>query len=84
MFGFCSCTNIKRVPGYKETDADVQFVDNYQDNRVSIPALIVTVYINSCIFNIVKAHYTGTLVYNLVYLVTKNNYYVYTYKLHVE
>ena len=34
VFGFCACTNIKRVPGYKETDPDIQFVDNYPDNRV--------------------------------------------------
>ena len=40
MFGFCTCANIKRVPGYKETDLDVQFTDNYLDNWVSISALI--------------------------------------------
>ena len=37
VFGFCECANIKRVPGYKETD--VQLADNRPDNRVSIPAL---------------------------------------------
>ena len=31
---------IKRVPGYKETDPDVQFTDNYPDNRVSVPVLL--------------------------------------------
>ena len=35
MFNFCTCANIKQVPGYKETDPDVQFTDN----RVSVPAL---------------------------------------------
>ena len=40
MFGFCTCANIKRVPGYKETDPDVQFTDNYPDNPVFVPALI--------------------------------------------
>ena len=40
MFGFCACTNIKRVPGYKETDPDVQFADSYPDNQVSVPAIL--------------------------------------------
>ena len=40
VFGFCACSNIKQVPGYNETDPDVQFTDNYRDNRVSVPALI--------------------------------------------
>ena len=40
VFGFCACTNIKRVPGYKATDPDVQFMNNYPDNRVSVPALL--------------------------------------------
>ena len=39
VFGFCTCANIKQVPGYKETDPDVQFTCNYPDNWVSIPAL---------------------------------------------
>ena len=40
VFGFCACANIKRVPGYKETDPDVQFADTYPDNWASIPALV--------------------------------------------
>ena len=40
MFDFCTCTNIKQIPGHKETDHDVQFTDNYLDNQVSVPALI--------------------------------------------
>ena len=40
MFGFCTCANIKRAPGYKETDPDVQFTDNYLDNWVSVPAIL--------------------------------------------
>ena len=40
LFGFCTCANIKRVPGYKETDPNVQFMDNYPDNRVSVPSLV--------------------------------------------
>ena len=41
MLGFCTCTNIIQVPGYNETNSDVQFTDNYSDNRVSIPALVI-------------------------------------------
>ena len=37
--------NIKRVLGYKETDPD-QFMDNYPDNRVSVPSLIITMFID--------------------------------------
>ena len=33
----------RRVPGYKETDPDVHFADNYSDNWVSIPALPVNI-----------------------------------------
>ena len=40
VFGFCACANIKRVPGYKGTDPDVQFAGNYLDNWESIPALV--------------------------------------------
>ena len=29
MFGFCTCANIKRIPGYKEPGLDVQFTDNW-------------------------------------------------------
>ena len=47
---FLHMHNIKRVPGYKETDLDVQFVDNYQDNRVSVPALITIIYYNNDIY----------------------------------
>ena len=35
MFGFCASPNINRVPGYKETDPDVQFADNYLGNPSS-------------------------------------------------
>ena len=50
MCGFCMCSNIKRVPGYKETEPDVQFMDNYPDNRISLPALIRTcIYTSSAI-----------------------------------
>ena len=31
---------LKRVPGYKETDPNTQFADNYPDNQVSFPALL--------------------------------------------
>ena len=48
MFGFCACTNIKQVPGYKETDPDVQFVDNYPDNLVSVPAIIRMQLVVTC------------------------------------
>ena len=41
MLGFCTCTNVKQVPGYSETNSDVQFTDNYSDNRVSIPDLVI-------------------------------------------
>ena len=40
-FGFCTCANIKRVPGYTETDPDVQITDNYLDNWVSVSDLII-------------------------------------------
>ena len=36
-----SCTNIKRIPGHKETDPDVQFTNNYPDNWAFVAALII-------------------------------------------
>ena len=40
MFGFCTCANIKnKYLGYKETDPDIQFTDNYPDNWVSVSAV---------------------------------------------
>ena len=44
VFGFCTCENNKQVPGYKETEPDVQFSNNYPDNWASIPAL-VTIFV---------------------------------------
>ena len=51
MFDFCACANIKRVPGYKETDPDVQFVDNYLYNRASVPPLRITSLYNLIMMN---------------------------------
>ena len=33
LFGFCTCANIKRIHGYKETEPDVQFAHNYNSHQ---------------------------------------------------
>ena len=82
MLGFCTCTNVKQVPGYSETNSDVQFTDNYSDNRVSIPALViitVNIHVHVVDFvvqlsNFVCFSYKGVAVIdNLLYAVGGSN-----------
>ena len=82
MLGFCTCTNIIQVPGYNETNSDVQFTDNYSDNRVSIPALViitVNIHVHVVDFvvqlsNFVCFSYKGVAVIdNLLYAVGGSN-----------
>ena len=40
-----SRASIKQVPGCKEIDPDDQFTDNYPDNQVSVPVLLISVVI---------------------------------------